>query len=247
MGNSVVHFEVMGTDALALQKFYADLFGWHVQNMEDMGNYGLVDTHAGGGINGAIGAVQDGTPFVTFYVAVPDLDTTLNQIESLGGAVAMPPVEIPGVVTFAQFTDPLGNVVGIIKDGEGENPGVSPGDGIKVEWFEVLSSNPSLLVTFYSTVFGWTEKPGSGSGDGGFEYHEMDTSATSISGGIGATPDGSNHVTLYAQVDDVAKYLEAAESLGAKTIMGPQDMGGTRIGVFLDPQGLAFGLFSPIG
>ena len=30
MANPVVHFEIMGKDGAALQKFYADLFGWTI-------------------------------------------------------------------------------------------------------------------------------------------------------------------------------------------------------------------------
>lgn len=65
MGNAVVHFEVNGTDGPALEKFYGELFGWHVQSQPEM-NYGIIDTHAGAGINGGIGTSQEGRGFVTF-------------------------------------------------------------------------------------------------------------------------------------------------------------------------------------
>ena len=49
MGNPVVHFEIMGTNGPALQKFYSDLFGWHIENMP-MGeaSYGVVISHRSG-------------------------------------------------------------------------------------------------------------------------------------------------------------------------------------------------------
>lgn len=244
MGNPVVHFEVIGTDALPLQKFYADLFGWHIQNTPDMGNYGLVDTHAGGGINGAVGEAQEGgAPYVTFYVEVDDTDAALATIESLGGATAMPTMEIPGVVTFAQFTDPKGNLIGLVKGGD-EGPGVSPGDGVRVEWWEILTDEPKALLDFYTKAFDWTLKENQGPPQEGFEYHQLDTAGGGISGGIGSSPDGSPHVTIYAQVDDVQKYLEKAGSLGGTVAMPPQDMGTMAFAVLLDPQGNAFGLFS---
>jgi hypothetical protein len=49
------------------------------------------------------------------YIQVPDLQATLDQAVAKGGKVVMPPMDIPGVVTFAQFADPQGNVIGIIK------------------------------------------------------------------------------------------------------------------------------------
>ena len=61
MGAAVTHFEVHGKDGATLQKFYADLFDWHVDANNPM-NYGMVDTHAGHGINGgviAFGPVPD--------------------------------------------------------------------------------------------------------------------------------------------------------------------------------------------
>jgi predicted enzyme related to lactoylglutathione lyase len=39
----------------------------------------------------------------------------LDRVESLGGKTAVPVTEIPEVVTFAQFADPDGNLVGLFK------------------------------------------------------------------------------------------------------------------------------------
>jgi uncharacterized protein len=48
-------------------------------------------------------------------VRVPDLDAALRRAAELGGAVVVPPTEIPNMVTFAVFTDPEGNRIGVIK------------------------------------------------------------------------------------------------------------------------------------
>jgi len=115
VGQPIVHFEILGKDAVRLQKFYAELFSWKVgQAMPDMGMYALVDGESSG-LAGGIGGTMDGNPHVTVYVQVPDLQATLDQATAMGGKVVMPPTEIPGVVTLAQFADPEGNVVGLIK------------------------------------------------------------------------------------------------------------------------------------
>ena len=49
------------------------------------------------------------------YVEVEDLQATLDKAESLGGKTTMPIMEIPGMVTLAQFSDPDGNVIGIVQ------------------------------------------------------------------------------------------------------------------------------------
>jgi hypothetical protein len=108
----VVHWEINARDPKALHGFYAELFGWKINADNPMG-YGLV-TAGGDGINGGIGPAQ-GIPGVTFYVRVPDLDAVLRRVGEMGGGTAVPPTHIPDMVTFAVFTDPEGNRIGIIK------------------------------------------------------------------------------------------------------------------------------------
>jgi uncharacterized protein len=111
-GYSVVHFEINARDPRALHDFYSSLFGWRINADNPMG-YGLV-TAGGAGINGGIGPAQ-GAPHVTFYVAVPDLESALRKAGELGGSTVVPPTEIPNMVTFAIFTDPEGHRIGLIK------------------------------------------------------------------------------------------------------------------------------------
>ncbi len=76
----------------------------------------MVDTHAEGGINGGIAPANDGTSRATFYAQVDDLQAYLDKAERLGGKTVLPPTEIPDMVTLAMFTDPEGNMMGLIKD-----------------------------------------------------------------------------------------------------------------------------------
>ena len=114
MPNPVVHFEVTGKDGKKLQSWYSDIFGWKV-NAENPMDYGIVDAQ-GSGIAGGISAGENGEKLVTFYIAVADPQAALDKVESLGGKTVMPVMEIPGMVTLAQFSDPEGNVVGIVKN-----------------------------------------------------------------------------------------------------------------------------------
>ena len=117
MPNPVVHFEIQSNQAEGLQKYYADLFGWHIDAENPMG-YGIVDTHVDGGIGGGIGGTQGGPSRVTFYVKVDDLQAYLDKVEAMGGKTVMPPTELP-MVTLALFSDPEGNVIGMTKAGSG--------------------------------------------------------------------------------------------------------------------------------
>lgn len=111
MADKVVHFEIVGRDGPRLQQFYGQLFGWTV-NADNPMNYGMVDAEEAG-IGGGIGQAQ-GDGHLTFYVGVDDLQASLDRAESLGGKTVMPPETIPGVVTFALFTDPEGHLVGLV-------------------------------------------------------------------------------------------------------------------------------------
>ena len=110
--NPVTWFEILGKDGGALQKFYADLFGWNIDAANPM-NYGMTQGQDDG-IGGGITASQDGSSMVTVYVSVDDLQAALDKAKSLGGQVVMPPMEVPGGPKIAQFKDPAGNVIGLM-------------------------------------------------------------------------------------------------------------------------------------
>jgi hypothetical protein len=115
MAAPVTHFEINARDGKRAQDFYSALFGWKVDANNEMA-YGLVDTGVKMGINGGIGQTQQNTnPSVMFYVQVEDIQKYLDNAVALGGRVIVPLTDVPGMVTFAQFGDPEGNIVGLVK------------------------------------------------------------------------------------------------------------------------------------
>lgn len=52
---------------------------------------------------------------MTVYIEVADLQASLDKAVSLGGKVVMPVTDIPDMVVMAQFADPEGNVIGMVK------------------------------------------------------------------------------------------------------------------------------------
>lgn len=122
MGQPVVHFEVMGQDSAKLQTFYGEAFGWDFDTSNPM-SYAVVDrgantTAEGGGIGGGIGQAPDGYDgHATFYVAVPDVEATLAQVERLGGSRMFGPEEVMDGLVVGLFTDPEGHVVGVVNGG----------------------------------------------------------------------------------------------------------------------------------
>lgn len=114
MGAPVVHWEITSRNAKQLQGFFSDLFDWKVDTNNPMG-YGLIDTQAERGIPGGIGEPREGDGWVTFYVAVDDLQTYLERAEALGGKILMRPTEVPGNVVLAMIAGPDGHPIGLTK------------------------------------------------------------------------------------------------------------------------------------
>jgi predicted enzyme related to lactoylglutathione lyase len=115
VAHPVTHFEINAQDAPATQKFYADLFGWGIDTNNPQ-SYGMIDTKTKGtGINGGIGASQDGRSFVTFYVETDDPSALLAKAERLGGRRVMEPMDAGQGLIYALFADPEGNVIGLAK------------------------------------------------------------------------------------------------------------------------------------
>jgi uncharacterized protein YciI len=76
-------------------------------------DYALIET--GREVGGGITSTQD-EPGVVVYIAVPDLQATLDKAVAMGGTEVVPVTEIPGMVTFAMLADPHGTVIGIVLD-----------------------------------------------------------------------------------------------------------------------------------
>jgi hypothetical protein len=114
MAQPVIHFEVLGPDAKALQDYYSSLFDWKI-NADNPVGYGMVEPGKNG-IAGGVAGSPDGQPAVTFYVEVADLQAALDKAEKLGGKTAMPPMDVPGGPSIAQLIDPAGNRIGLVKE-----------------------------------------------------------------------------------------------------------------------------------
>ena len=111
MPNEIVHFEIMGPDGGALADFYRRAFDWDPTPFEGVDDYFGVD---GGSVAGAVGAGSEDLPaYVAMYLSVDSVDDHLDRIEKAGGSTVVPKTVMPGVVTFAMFRDPAGNVMGL--------------------------------------------------------------------------------------------------------------------------------------
>ena len=108
----VIHFEIVGKDQAALQRYYGDLFGWAINN-DFPGGYGMTDPAQTGVVVG-VGSAQDGgSGHVTGYITVADINATLEKATSLGGSVIVPRFSPDGNAWLALVADPEGHVLGL--------------------------------------------------------------------------------------------------------------------------------------
>ncbi len=50
-----------------------------------------------------------------FYVGVPGVEAALQKAESLGGTRLMGPAQAPTGLVVGHFTDPEGNLIGVVE------------------------------------------------------------------------------------------------------------------------------------
>jgi len=118
MPNRIVHFEIEATDRERAKSFYAQAFGWQMDQMgEDMGQYVVVNTgdpKEPGGINGGIFASPPGASkelnAYSCVVGVDNIDQSTQKVKAAGGQVLGDKMDIPTVGTFVRCKDTEGNI-----------------------------------------------------------------------------------------------------------------------------------------
>ena len=118
--HKIVHVEFPAANPAEDAKFYGELFGWklshdsnfdyHMFQMDETSGGGfikLTDSEPGMGDL----PVRPGDTLV--YISTDDIERDLQKVQSLGGKILAPKMEIPGVGWFGIFADRTGNRVAL--------------------------------------------------------------------------------------------------------------------------------------
>jgi uncharacterized protein len=109
--------ELMTTDPAAAGRFYGELFGWTIKNM-DMGTGPYHVASVGDSqVCGIMGMPPDAGPMPPAwgcYVTVNDVDATIAKCTALGGKLLMPAMGVPTVGRMAVLQDPQGAVFSVM-------------------------------------------------------------------------------------------------------------------------------------
>ena len=117
MSNRVKHFEIPSANPEVTMKFFTKVFGWKFQQFGKQ-EYWLANTgdETSPGINGAImKEVAPGQPVIN-TIFVDHIDDMIDKIQKNGGKIHKQKMPIPGVGWLAFFTDPDGNMHGVMQE-----------------------------------------------------------------------------------------------------------------------------------
>ncbi|MBL9076218.1 MAG: VOC family protein [Planctomycetes bacterium] len=244
-GRFVWH-DLMTTDAARVVPFYTALFGWRLEE-RPMAGFVYRMIHCGPGpIGGIVEEKAIPTSHWMPYLAVDDVDATHNKVQTLGGAVCVPPTDIPATGRFAVVADPQGAYVSLFQ-GRPESPGCDPDLAVpgRICWNELLTGDDLAAQRFYSSLVGWRDAP---KDMGPFGTYRVQTQRGKQACGIMKNPENGapSSWLAYFLAPDLAASTQRAAQLGARVMMANQPIPG--IGAFsllADPAGAVFALFQP--
>lgn len=242
-----IWYELTTTDPEAAKRFYANVVGWGTRDASMPGAAYTLFTAGDAAAGGLMGLSDDARrmgaqPRWTGYVGVDDVDATVAELMRLGGAVYVPPTDIPDVSRFAVVADPQGATFALLKWQQPDQPqSAATSLPDTVAWHELLAANTERAFDFYRELLGW--QPDSAAGAVG-SYQLFAASGQTIGGMTVKPPRAPLPFWLYYfYVADVDAAAARAKAAGGHIIEAPVEApGGNRIACCVDPQGAMFAL-----
>ncbi|HEU0310013.1 MAG TPA: VOC family protein, partial [Sphingomicrobium sp.] len=236
------------------KSFYDRLVGWDIEPRQagEM-DYRKIRVGDGEHVGGVMRLTDEmllhgARPVWLGYVAVDDVDDTVNRIEAQGGKTHLPGFDIPGVGRIAMVTDPQDNPFYVMKptppkgDEDKKSTAFSTSAIGHVNWNELATADPLAARQFYGGTFGWTSDQFMPMGELGeyrfFAHHG--TTIGAVSGCVEGTPAGWRY---YVRVPSISNAVDAVKTGGGTISMGPHEVpDGDHIIIGNDPQGAEFAL-----
>jgi hypothetical protein len=250
MGNShgqFVWYELATTDLEAAKTFYTEVVGWGAQDVGAPGVAYTLFTAAGTPVCGLMRLPEDARetgfrPGWLGYVAVDDVDLAAGRVAQLGGAVHVPPKEIPNISRFSVTVDPQMVTIALFKWLDGEHKPAELDTPGRIGWHELLATDRNRAFAFYAELFGWRR-----SGDDGNTHDAYQLfSAGGRTIGCIYTKPATVPVPFwlyYFNVADIDTAMTRVKAEGGDILDGPIEVSdGNWILRCTDPQGAIFAL-----
>jgi len=239
-------YELLTTNAAAARAFYASVVGWEAKDASTAalpyGVFSAGKTEVGGLMELPPDALRMGAePRWVGYVAVDDIDGTVENLKRLGGSVYVPPTDsnIGRVAIVADPQTATFGIVGALKRGE---PAVEPPPPGRVGWHELLAADGQKAFAFYCELFGWQSAPREN--DRLESYQLVAAGGLTTVGMFTKLPRAPVPFWLYYfEVADIALAVARVREGGGRVVQGPMELlGGSWIARCIDPQGAMFSL-----
>ena len=243
-----VWYELMTTDMEAAKAFYAEVIGWGTQDASMPGMAYTLFTVGGVSISGLMGLPEDARksglrPSWLGYVGVNDVDATADRIKELGGAVHVPPTDIPNISRFSVAVDPQMATIALfkwLKGGQEQPPALDAPGG--VGWHELIAADWEKAWPFYRELFGWQKAQADTSAMG--PYQLFSAGGETIGGMF--TKPATEPVPFwlyYFNVGDIDVAMRRVRAARGEIVHGPIEVrGGRWMAQCTDPQGAIFAL-----
>jgi predicted enzyme related to lactoylglutathione lyase len=110
----ITHIELPADDPARARRFYSELFGWDISEMEQFPDYFLFSFGQIERAGGAIGKRGESVgEHLRVYVEVDSIETVLPNVEGLGGKIVLPKTVIEGQGWYAVIKDSEGSEIGL--------------------------------------------------------------------------------------------------------------------------------------
>jgi predicted enzyme related to lactoylglutathione lyase len=241
-------YELATTDMESAKAFYGDVLGWGTQDVPASGPAYTLFTAGGAAVSGLMELPKEATtsglrPSWLGYVCVDDVNAAANRIEELGGAVHVPPTEIPNVSRFSIGVDPQMATIALLKwlNGDQQQPAELDAPG-RVGWHELLAADWEQAFAFYRELFSWQKAQ---TDTGAVGTYQLFSAAGETIGGMYTKPamEPVPFWLYYFNVGDIDVAMKRVKAGGGTILTGPIEVPGRRwIARCTDPQAAIFAL-----
>ena len=235
--------DLLTEDAAATSGFYAALFGWDVEKVED-GGYAI---HHQGRLIASISQIDNTDPEVvqSFWlvgIAVADLDKSVKAAKQLGAEIREEIREVHGYGRFAVIADPQKAPLMLIEPGE-RRIGGTKGPGSWV-WTELWTDDVDAAAKFYAKVIGY----GQSEVERRDEKYRVFEFGEELRAGLVKIPPELENVepgwAPYVGVENLDKTMVRVRELGGRVIFATKDnpVRGA-VALIADPAGAALFIY----
>ena len=235
--------ELATSDAAAAKSFYSSVFGWQYED-NPIGDGQVYSMALRDGKHVAALFDSDQPPHWNCYVTVESTDDATARARDNGAGVVAEPFDVMDVGRMAVIADPTGAVLCLWEPRSHIGAALVNTPGA-LTWNDLVTPDPDAAASFYGALFGWTveELPESGG-------YRVIRNGERANGGIlrldpeRMGPDAPPNWMPYFGHEDVTRLVEEIGGLGGRTLNGPLQMPQGSIGVFADPQGAVFAVWT---